>query len=328
MPASRNPVTGYLLVLTGAVLFVVNAGVSRVIQVAGVNSTTLTTARCTGTAVALLAVVLVRGERLALPRSVREVALVFGFGVTGVALVQYFYFVAIDRLPVGIALLLEFTAPVLVALYARFVRREPVRRRMWLALAFSLGGLALVAEVWQGLRLDGWGVLAGFAAAMSLAAYFLLGEQSIGRQSPLHVLTMAFIVATVFWNVVTPVTSLWQTDLTQRRTLGGTLSGLSAPVWLLVVWMVLLGTVVPFLAELTALRHLSATEVALVGMVEPVGATILGWLWLRQDLSVVQVGGIALALVGIGLAQTARLHAPIRPARPRRPTPGRGRGRA
>ena len=96
-----------------------------------------------------------------------------GFGVTGVALVQYFYFVAIDRLPVGIALLIEFTAPVLVALFARFVYGEQVRRRMWLGIACSLGGLALVAEVWDGLTLDTVGVLAAFAAAVSLATYFL-----------------------------------------------------------------------------------------------------------------------------------------------------------
>jgi drug/metabolite transporter (DMT)-like permease len=313
VPGSRNPQTGYLLVVSAAVLFVVNAGVSRVIQAAGVDSMTLTTTRCTGTAIALVVVVVARGERLTLPRTMREISLVVAFGVTGVALVQYFYFVAIDRLPVGIALLLEFTAPVLVALYARFVRREPVRRRMWLALACSLTGLALVAEVWQGLRLDGVGVLAGFAAAASLAAYFLLGEHSIGAETPLHVLTKAFIVATVFWNIVKPVTSLWQTDLTEPRDFGGTLSGLSAPGWLLVVWLVIFGTVLPFLFELTAMRHLSATEVSLVGMVEPVGAAILGWLWFREDLSALQLAGIVVALVGIGLAQTARI---VRPAAP------------
>ena len=307
MPAARNSRTGYLLVAAGAVLFVVNAGVSRVIQAAGVDSMTLTTTRCTGTALALVLVVLARGERLHPPRSLREVGLVVGFGVTGVALVQYFYFVAIDRLPVGIALLLEFTAPVLVALFARFVYREPVRRRMWLGIGCSLGGLALVAEVWRGLRLDTLGVVAGFAAALSLATYFLLGERSVSEESPLHVLTEAFIVATIFWNLIKPLPSLWHTDLSSSQSLGGTLSGAAAPVWALIGWLVVLGTVCPFLAELTALQHLSATEVTLLGMVEPVGATVLGWLWFREDLSAVQLAGIALVLVGIVLAQTARI---------------------
>lgn len=306
MPVTRDTRTGYLLVATGAVLFVLNAGVSRVIQAAGVDSATLTTVRCTGTAVVLVALVLARGERLRLPRGWREIAVVIGFGITGVALVQWLYFVAIDRLPVGIALLLEFTAPVLVALFARFVYRERVRNRMWLGIGCSLGGLALVAQVWDGLALDALGVLAGFGAAVSLATYFLLGEHSVTDESPLHVLTEAFVVAAVFWNLVRPVSGLFDSDLTSSRSLGGTLVGLHAPLWLLLAYLVLLGTVAPFLAELSALRHLSATEVTLIGMVEPVGATVLGWLWFSENLTGAQVGGIVLVLAGIALAQTAR----------------------
>lgn len=306
MPVTRDTRTGYLLVATGAVLFVLNAGVSRVIQAAGVDSATLTTVRCTGTAIVLVALVLARGERLRLPRGWREIAVVIGFGITGVALVQWLYFVAIDRLPIGIALLLEFTAPVLVALFARFVYRERVRNRMWLGIGLSLGGLALVAQVWDGLALDAVGVLAGFGAAVSLATYFLLGEHSVTDESPLHVLTEAFVVAAVFWNLVRPVSGLFDSDLTSSRSLGGTLAGLHAPLWLLLAYLVLLGTVAPFLAELSALRHLSATEVTLIGMVEPVGATVLGWLWFSENLTGAQVGGIVLVLAGIALAQTAR----------------------
>jgi drug/metabolite transporter (DMT)-like permease len=316
MPRRADPRFGYLLVLTGGLFFVVNAGVSRVIQAAGVDSMTLTTTRCTGTALALLAILLARGERLRLPTSIREVGVVIGFGVTGVALVQYFYFVAIDRLPVGIALLLEFTAPVLVALFVRFVYHEPVRRRIWLGIGCSLGGLSLVAQVWRGLQLDLLGVLAGFAAAVSLAAYFLIGERSVSEETPLHVLTEAFVVAAVFWNLVKPLPALWRTDLLSRQTLGGTLAGTAVPVWVLIAWMVLLGTVLPFLNELSALQHLSATEVTLVGMVEPVGASILGWLWFREDLTTTQILGIVLVLAGIVLAQTARF------ARAERPSPG------
>ena len=306
MPVPRDTRTGYLLVGAGALLFVLNAGVSRVIQAAGVDSATLTTVRCTGTAVILVAVVLARGERLHLPRGWREIAVVVGFGITGVALVQWLYFVAIDRLPVGIALLLEFTAPVLVALFARFVYREPVKNRVWLGLGCSLGGLALVAQVWAGLALDVIGVLAGFGAAVSLATYFLLGEHSVTDESPLHVLTEAFVVAAVFWNMIQPATGLFDADLTTSRSLGGTLGHLHAPLWLLLAWMLLLGTVAPFLAELSALRHLTATEVTLIGMLEPVGATVLGWLWFSENLTAVQVGGVVLVLAGITLAQTAR----------------------
>jgi drug/metabolite transporter (DMT)-like permease len=306
MPGRRDRRRGYLLVASAAALFTINAGVSRVIQNAGVESTTLTAVRCTGTALVLVAFLLARGERLRLPRDRREITRVVGFGITGVALVQWLYFVAIDRLPVGIALLLQFTAPVLVALFVRFVYREPVRRRIWLGIGLSLAGLALVAEVWSGLTLDGIGVLAGLGAAASLATYFLIGERSVSTEAPLHVLTEAFIVAAVFWNVLAPATRVFGTDLTTPTSLGGTLSDLQAPVWVLFVWLLLLGTALPFLAELTALQHLTATEVTLVGMLEPVGATFLGWLWFRQTLSPAQTAGVVAILAGIVLAQTAR----------------------
>ncbi len=306
MPVSRDRRRGYLLVVCAAVLFSLNAGVSRAIQGAGVASSTLTTVRCTGTAVVLLAVVLVRRERLRLPRTLGELVRVLGFAISGVALVQWLYFVAIDRLPVGVALLLEFTAPVLVAMFARFVYREQVRSRIWLGIALSLGGLALVAQVWSGLTLDGLGVLAGFGAAASLAVYFLIGEHSVIAGTPLVVLTEAFIVASVFWNLLAPATRLLDTSVSKPRTLGGNVASLQAPLWLLLGFMVVLGTAVPFLAELSALRHLSATEVTLVGMLEPVGATILGWTWFGETLGFIQLCGMAAILLGIALAQTAR----------------------
>jgi drug/metabolite transporter (DMT)-like permease len=306
VPVIANARRGYLLVALGAGLFVLNAGVSRTIQATGLDSMTLTSVRCTGTAVILLAVIAARRERLTLPKTARDLAVILVFGISGVALVQYLYFVALDRLPVGVALLLEFTAPVLVALFARFVYREQVRRRMWLGLAFSLGGLALVAEVWDGLTLDTVGVLAGFGAAVSLAVYFLVGEHSVSQSPPLQVLTLAFIVAAVLWNVFAPVTGLADFDLSEPRSLGGNLADLHAPLWLCIGWLLVLGTVVPFMAELSALRHLAVTQVSLLGMLEPVGATLLGWLWFNETLSAPQVVGVIVVLAGIALAQTAR----------------------
>jgi drug/metabolite transporter (DMT)-like permease len=186
---------------------------------------------------------------------------------------------------------------------------------MWLGIGFALGGLALVAEVWQGLTLDTIGVLAALAAALSLATYFLIGEHSVSVDPPLHVLTKAFVVAAVLWNVLAPVTRLWDEGLGSSESLGGELASLHAPLWLLVCWLVLLGTVVPFFTELSALRYLSATVVVLIGMLEPVGATVLGWLWFNESLTVVQVLGIAGVLAGIAFAQTARTP-PRKPVQP------------
>jgi len=302
----RRPRLGYALVVTAAVLFIVNAGVSRVSMRAGVEPLTLTTARVTGSLVVFVGwALLLRRSALRPPRG-RALAMVVALGLIGVAALQWTYFVAIDRLPVGVALLLQYTAPVLVALWARFVRDEPVRDRVWLALGLSLAGLAVVSQIWQGLVLDGIGVAAGLAAAVAFAAYFLLGETSVADDDPLRVILWSFLVATVALNVLRPVTDLG-TDLpTTTTSLLGELSSLSAPVWLLLAWVVVLGTVTPFILELYALQHLPATAVVVVAMLEPVGATVLGWSWFGESLTGVQVAGAAAVVAGILLAQTAR----------------------
>ena len=173
----RHPGRGYVYLVVAAALFAFNGTVSKVILDAGMSAPRLTQLRCTGAAVGLLLVLLVVAPHR-IPLSRREIPLLAAYGIAGVALTQCFYFVAIARMPVSIALLLEYTAPLMVALWARFVFRQPVRSRVWAALGLSLVGLALVAEVWQGSTLDGIGVAAALVAAVALAAYYLLGEHS------------------------------------------------------------------------------------------------------------------------------------------------------
>jgi len=193
-----------------------------------------------------------------------------------------------------------------VALWSRVVRKEPVRNRMWVAIGLSFAGLAVIAQVWEGMVLDPVGVLAGFGAAIFMATYFLLGEHGVNTQDPMTVIVWAFLIAALALNIVHPVTNLSIDVAGTSTSLLGSLSGLSAPVWALIAWVIVMGTVVPFGLELYALQHLPATLVIMVAMLEPVGVNVLGWVWLDETLSPVQIlGGIAV-VTGIVLAQTAR----------------------
>src|SRR4051812_38017016 len=136
----------------------------------------LTTIRVTMTFAVLLGVATLFRRSALRPPSGRLLALVLVHGLVGVALLQWTYFVAIDRLPVGMALLLEYQAPILVALWARFVQHEQVRPRLWLGLGLAWGGLAAATGIWRGLTLDALGILGGAGAAVCFAAYFLIGE--------------------------------------------------------------------------------------------------------------------------------------------------------
>ncbi|MGY1630848.1 EamA family transporter [Geodermatophilus sp. SYSU D01186] len=309
----QRPVLGYAATVAAAGFFAVNGTVSTLALQAGIPPTRLTALRCVGAAVGLLVVLaLVSPGRLRI--TWREVPFLAVFGVVGVALTQFLYYVAIGRLPVGIALVFEMTAPVFIALYVWLVRREQVRSRLWVALLLSLSGLVFVAEVWQGGgSLDPLGVAAGLAAALCLATYYLMGERGTVTRDPVGLTCWSFVAAGLFWSVAAP---WWEFDagvLTERVPVSA--GSLELPLWVLVVWIVVLGAMVPFWLSIAALRHLSPTTAGLVATVEPVLASVVAWLWVEQVLSGWQVLGGIVVLVGIGLAQTAR-PAPVAAAVP------------
>jgi drug/metabolite transporter (DMT)-like permease len=232
-----------------------------------------------------------------------EIPLLVVYGLSGFFLVPMLYFVAISRMPVGIALLFEYTAPLLVALWARFGQRQQVRPRLWGGLALSLAGLACVAEIWGDLRLDGLGVAAGFGAAVLLAFYYVLGARGVERRDTLSLTTWAFGVSAVAGLITRAVTGGvadgWE-PLTRSEA--------GVPVALLCCYVVILGSIAPYLLIAAALRHLPATSVGILGMVEPVIAAAVAWLTLgaSEALNSAQLAGGALVIAGVTLAETAR----------------------
>src|SRR5919197_674418 len=105
------------MVFLASTLFAINGAVSKVIQEAGLSSARLTQVRSTGAFVGFALVVALTNRRTLRLRA-REVPLLVVFGVCGLAFVQWLYFIAIHRLAIGIALLLQYLAPLLVALWA------------------------------------------------------------------------------------------------------------------------------------------------------------------------------------------------------------------
>jgi drug/metabolite transporter (DMT)-like permease len=301
----RKTLRGYVMVSVAAVLFAVNGAVSKVILSTGLSSPRLSEVRSTG-AFALLAagIVILRPQLLRVGR--RELALLALFGVAGLVSVQLFYFLAIHRLDIGIALLIQFLAPLFVALWARYFMHERVRRRIFVALALSLSGLALMVEVWRGVTLDGLGVTYALMAAVAFAVYILLAERAVAARDAFSVSCYGFFFAALFWAIVQPWWSFPGSIPGRVVSLQGHLAGIHLPVWLLMTWMVVLGTVVPFALVVGALRHLSATRAGIVAMLEPVVATVIAYGWLAESLTPVQAAGGLVVLAAILLAQSAR----------------------
>lgn len=293
------------MVLTAATLFAVNGSVSKIaLEASDIGTLRWTELRSTGACACLLAWLLWRRPEV-LRVSRREAGRLAVYGVFGFALVQWLYFVAISRLPIGIGLLFEFTAVLLIAFWARFVWHEQVRARVWPALALVLFGLGLVAQVWEGGTLDAVGVAAGFAAAGSLALFYLQGERLVGTHEPLAVVCLGLVFASLFWAVLQPWWSFPFDALATTAELPGGL-GLELPVWALAAFTVVAGTIAPFVLSISALQHLPATTVGILATWEPVAAAVVAWAWLGESLLAVQVAGGLIVVAGIVLAETAR----------------------
>ena len=265
----------------------------------------LTALRCTGTAVGLLVVILVVEPSLLRIRA-RELPILIVLGITGAAVVQFLFFIAIDRLPVGIALLLEFTAPFLIAIYSQLVLRQPAHPRSWIAVLLGTGGLALVAKVWTDTGLDLVGVAAGLGAAACLAAFFMIGKHALRRHHPLTMSFWMFAVASLFWAVAAPWWNFDVRTITRSTSLLGAFDHTRVPVWASVLWVVVLGTLVPYLLEIASLEHLTPTAKGVVGMGEPLIAAAIAWAWLGEALDHVQLLGAAVTLLGIFVIRSRR----------------------
>ena len=291
---------------SAATLWAINGTVSKVILASGISSLRLSQVRTGGAFIGLMAVLLVTApSRLRLRK--RELPYFALFGIGGLAFVQWFYFLAIHRLAIGIALLIQYLAPLGIGLWARFALHEPVRRRIWFALALALAGLTLIVDVRHGgSTLSTAGIVFALGAAVTYALYILLAEHALGKRDAVSLLAWGFGFGSLFWAIVAPWWSFPGHRVGADVSLLGHLAHQHLPIWALMSWMVVPGTIIPFFLLVSALRHLPATRVAIIAMLEPVVATAVAWAWLGESLGAMQLAGAAVVLAAIVLAQTAR----------------------
>jgi drug/metabolite transporter (DMT)-like permease len=295
---------GYLFALLASALFGANGSVTKVVIEAGLTPLQLTLFRVLGTAV-IAALLLLATNRRAFRVPRRTLLWLAVLGVTGVALLQATYAAALQLLPVGITLLIEYTASLMVALVAFFFLGERVRPRLWIAIGCVLAGLAVVAQVWSN-TLNPVGVILAFAAAITLTIYFILGERQVSSTPPLVVAFWTMTFAALFWTAFSGWWAIEPAVFTHPVSLGGTLSAVVVPVWVPLLWNIVLGTFAPFWLSFQALKRMSATAAGIIATSEVIFAFAFAWFWLRETLNGIQIAGAAVVLVGIVLAQTSR----------------------
>lgn len=300
---------GYVYGVLSVLFFGLNGPVTKVILLSGITPVQLAFFREILTAV-VAAVALLIFDRQGFKLTKKQFLGMLVIGVIAVAGVQLAYSIAIAHLPVGIALLFEYSGIVIVAVFAVVVWREPAKPRLWFALAASIVGLAVVANVWS-VSLSTVGILAGLFAAVALAAYFLLGEKMLNESSVLSILFYTMLIAALVWVIPAQPWSVSAEFLAEPYSLGGSLEAVTIPLWTLIVWSAVMGTALTYWLSYLSIKRLKATPAGVLSIGEVVFAFLFAWLWLGETLQPVQLLGGALVIVGIVIAQTARKEHPL-----------------
>ena len=300
--STRTQAIGAVMYLVAAFLFALNGSVAKAQIEAGLSAAQVTEIRTLGCAVLLLVFLAITKPSTLKVRKA-EVPFLLLFGVLAYALTPFLFFLSVSLLPVAIAALLAFLAPVLVALWLRFVKHEPVGRGIWVALALVVGGLLLVSQVWSGMTLNPLGVFYGLLTAAALAAYLLLGEEGARRRDVMSLAFWGFAIATVFWSILAPWWNFpWDLMTTTTSMLDGAITGI--PVWSLVLLMIVV-SVVPFVLVLMSLQRIGAQRGGILGTTEPVWAALIAFVLLGEIITPVQGLGGIIVLAGVIVAELA-----------------------
>jgi drug/metabolite transporter (DMT)-like permease len=285
-------------------MFGFNASTVKIILGTEISPEQLVLFRASITAL-MAGIVLLFTNRKAFKVTMKELPVLVFYGIFGIALMQWSYSNAVSLLPISVALLIEYTAIVIVPLVSLLLFKEKVRPRLWFGIAAVLVGLAIVSNLWNS-NLNPIGVAWAFMAAVCLSIYFLIGEHTQRKRDAMSTLFYTFAVASVFWAIMNLINPAKMIDINLVFNLGGNLSGISMPVWAGLLWIGIMGSFIPMLLDYIALGNLSATAVGVIATAETVFATIFAWAWLNESMTTLEVIGGLIVVAGIILAETSR----------------------
>ncbi|HTX53368.1 MAG TPA: EamA family transporter [Candidatus Baltobacteraceae bacterium] len=257
-----------------------------------VDPLTLVVVRAYLASLTLLLVLAITG-RARLVIGLREAALAAMIGIGGLLVNNYLYFQAINLTSVATALLLQYQAPVLVALYTALVQRQRLSGRVLVSLALTLTGCALIVRVYDPsvLRPNLLGVLAGIGTAFAFAFYILTSRIALRTMGAWTLLAFAYTAASLVWAIILPPWRLFT-------------PAFSLQTWGAFLAIATLGTVVPFGLFISGLKYLPPTQASIISMLEPVVAAVAAYVLVGEILLPIQLLGGVLVLGGVTLVET------------------------
>ena len=274
-------------------MWALNGNLGRYLLDDGLSAFRLSELRSLGSWLLLLLVLgLTRRDLLRVDR--RDLPALALLGVVGLAGVHATYFLAIDRLEIGVAVTIQYLAPLLLLLWLSLFHGRRLPASLWGAVALSAVGCFLVVRAYDVDSLDALGVAVAFGAALTFAVYMVGSERAGHSHQPVTTLFWAFGFASVFWALAAPWWGFPFHELDSARNL------------LLAAGVVVIGTLLPFMCMVAAVRHIPASRAAVVATLEPVLAAVFAWLIHDEALAAVQVAGGVLVIAAIVWVQVRR----------------------
>ncbi len=234
-------------------------------------------------------------QRIKMPG--RDLAYCFLLGTLGVAVSNYFYYVAIQRTNVATAIIVQYTAPVWVLFYVVARGQQRLSLQKLIAVALAVTGIALVIGIvgakpsdGRGLRLDSYGLVAALLASFSFAFYNVGGHRILARYDRWRVLVWTLTAAAAFWLVVNPPWKILAAHYVPAQ-------------WLFLFVFSMISVLGAFSLYFLGLQHLEPTRAIIASCLEPVFSILLAALLLGEVLRPIQTTGIVFVLAAIVIVQ-------------------------
>jgi drug/metabolite transporter (DMT)-like permease len=300
-----HPLRGYFFIAAAAFLWGVSAALGRAVFTGKltlsavafnpINPLILAQTRTSFSLLVLLpSLVGTRGwQRIKMPA--RDLAYCLVLGTLGVAVSNYFYYVAIQRTNVATAIIVQYTAPVWVLLYVVARGQQKLTRQKVAAVAMAVMGIALVIDLFgtrssSAVRVDTYGLIAALLASFSFAFYNVAGHSILARYDRWRVLVWTLTAATVFWLFFNPPWKIASAHYSSAQ-------------WLFLFVFSMISVLGAFSLYFLGLQHLEPTRAIIASCLEPVFSILLAALLLGEVLRPIQTLGIVFVLAAIVIVQ-------------------------
>jgi len=287
-----------------AATFGTSGPLARLLIDAGWSSVSVALARLALAALTLLIPMAIMGRRRL--ATLRHAPLtVIAYGIFGVMMAQLCFFNAVRYLDVAVALLIEYTAPLLVIAYEWLVRGRRPGSLTLVGAGVAVAGLLIVIGGNGIGAVNPVGVAWACAAAVGLAGYFLLAEDNPDSTrpaiDPLALATGGLVAGSAIVGLIA-ATGLLPIQATTKDV---TVHSIAMPWWSAVIAIALMSTVVSYVTGIAAVRALGVTVASFVALLEVVASGVASWALLGQMLSVSQIVGGAVLLGGVVVVRWA-----------------------